>query len=163
MVATTVEETATSVGGSQTRRHNNTRKRVDPSRPKCWQCHWREDLSCDLHNARSGSVKLGQTTRATLCSCTGRAGSFCHPCFGSATQPTLPPTLAPQTVTPASCSRICARPRHLVLWDKSVASASATSACLRFTLAMQSVQLAQCAASALPQIHWDSSCPSRVC
>ena len=37
---------------------------------------------CDLHNARSGSV-LGQTTRATLCSCTARAASFCHPCFGS--------------------------------------------------------------------------------
>ena len=38
---------------------------------------------CDLHNARSGSVKLGQMTRATVCSCTARAAGFCHPCFGS--------------------------------------------------------------------------------
>ena len=118
--------------GRWRRRHNNTRKgcgsiRVDRDVGNAIRTLLARGPLCDLHNARSGSVKLGQTTRATLCSCTARAAGFCHPCFGSTgfssssfcpgrnPAKTASPTLAPQTVTPAAYSRIHARPRNLVL------------------------------------------------
>ena len=70
---------------------------------------------CDLHKARSGSVKLGQTTRATLCSCTARAAGFCHPCFGSTGFSSSSYPGRNPAKTAATCSRIHARPRNLVL------------------------------------------------
>ena len=104
MVATAVEETATSAGaGREGKRKVQTaaqqhaeRLRVDTSRPRRRECH--QDVA--------GSVKLGQTTRATLCSCIARAAGFCHPCFGST-------GFSSSSFCPGR--RIHARPRNLVL------------------------------------------------
>ena len=108
---------------------------------------------CDLHNARSGSVKLGQMTRATLCSCTARAAGFCHPCFGStgfssSSCPGRNPAKTASHGGTTNCDSLnmFAHSRTATKlgpgwWDRSVTIVSATSGCLRFTLGMQSAQL----------------------
>ena len=92
--------------GSWRRRHNNTRKgcgsiRVDRDVGNATRTLLARGPLCDLHNARSGSVKLGHS--ATHASAPQDSH---HLRAQGATQPRLPPVVAPQTVTPTTCSRI---------------------------------------------------------